>query len=202
LKTLDCVVQKLTPGGVFTATCGVECLNAQAGVCTAGPGGCTEACTAGCKTGEATAQSACSDSALAPVATTAEIVEPYAGLALPEPSDRLDLLRQVSPGLDELANKLEDADLFAEADAVREAAQRLRLKARELKTGATAAIGHSPWRPVSTTMASCDCCKNQCGSECKCSKAASAGEQSTSTEIDGDGQAFRLLRTTGEPFNP
>jgi hypothetical protein len=98
----------------------------------------------------------------------------------------VELLREFAPGLDELANQLEEADLFAEADAVREAAQRLRVKARELKTGATAATYPRPWKPVSTTTAGCDCCKNQCGSECKCSKSATSDVQATSTQADDD----------------
>jgi hypothetical protein len=197
LKTFDCVLEKLT-GSDSKITCGVECLEAQAAVCTAGPGGCTAACSAACKTSDTTVDSTASDCTLAPLATTVEVSEPNAGLTLlPPPSDRVELLREFAPGLDDLANKLEDADLFAEADAVREAAQRLRVKARELKTGATAA--HSrPWKPVNTTTAACECCKNQCGGECKCSKSASSGEQSASaTDTHADGQLFRYLRATG-----
>ncbi|MEX2142596.1 MAG: hypothetical protein WD894_25305 [Pirellulales bacterium] len=184
LKTFDCVLEKLT-GNFAQSTCGVECLESQAAVCAAGPAGCAESCAAACKATDVAVESVSDSCTLTPVATAPEASEYNAELTLvPEPSDRVELLRHVSPGLDELANELEQADLYAEADAVRHAAQQLRLKARELKTGATAATHPRPWKPVSTTTATCDCCKNQCGSECKCSQAASSSNQRASaTEI-------------------
>jgi hypothetical protein len=198
LKTFDCVLEKLT-GSDATSTCGVECLESQAAVCTAGPAGCAESCAAACKATDVAVESVSDTCTLTPVATAANGSGYSAEITLlPGPSDRVELLRHVSPGLDELANKLEDAELYAEADAVREAAQRLRLKARELKTGISAVISPPPVKPVSTTTASCDCCKNQCGGECKCSKTTSSGEQSASaTETHDDGQSLFSRRATG-----
>jgi hypothetical protein len=64
------------------------------------------------------------------------------------PSDRTELLRMYGPELDELANKLEEMDLYGEADAVRAAAQRIRVKARELKHGIGAALESTTLTPA------------------------------------------------------
>ena len=58
------------------------------------------------------------------------------GVAItPVPSDPVELLRQHGSGMDEIANTLEEHELYHEADAIRDVAQRLRLKARALKHG-------------------------------------------------------------------
>jgi hypothetical protein len=50
--------------------------------------------------------------------------------------DSVAALRRASLDLDQAAMKLEVGDRYAEADALREAAQHLRIKARQLKQGA------------------------------------------------------------------
>jgi hypothetical protein len=200
LKMFDCVLEKLT-GVASKTTCGAECAQSTAAIestaavatttpavcgetCTAASSdtsatACNEQCSAACKANNVAATASASDCTTGPVETTRYvIVDGQVGTHRGLPSERIELLRELAgPGLDEVANELEKADLYAEADAVREAAQRLRLKARELKTGATAAAHPRPWKPVSTTAATCDCCKNRCGSECKCSKVTTSAEQ-------------------------
>jgi hypothetical protein len=173
LKAFDCVLEKLTAIDT-SAECGSQCLQSQTAACTTGSGECAAACTGRAQT----AQSAEGDSAPEFLINAADLANRNYSVGLSEPADGVELLRQVSPGLDELANKLEDADLFAEADAIREAAQRLRIKARELKSRATPVAMPVPWRPVSTTTAS-DCCKDQCSGQCPCTKSRSAAGQRT-----------------------
>jgi hypothetical protein len=60
--------------------------------------------------------------------------------------DSVAALRRASLDLDEAAMRLEVSDRYSEADALREAAQHLRIKARQLKEGAS----------VSTTRSSTD----------------------------------------------
>jgi hypothetical protein len=194
LKTFDCVLEKLT-GSTAKTVCDAECAASPVAVSTTGPAACNETCTAacsststaacsdtctaGCKTEHVAATACASDCTTSHVATTVDVVEEYVGgTVVPPPSDRVELLRELAaPGLDEVANELEKADLYAEADAVREAAQRLRLKARELKTGVTAASHPRPWKPISATTAACDCCKDKCGADCKCPGAELFGER-------------------------
>jgi hypothetical protein len=59
-------------------------------------------------------------------------------------------LRHASRGLDEVAANLEEQERYAEADAVREAAQQLRMKARDLKktAGSNAQVDVHPDKPV------------------------------------------------------
>jgi hypothetical protein len=68
--------------------------------------------------------------------------------------DSVAALRRASLDLDEAAMKLEVSDRYAEADALREAAQHLRVKARDLKhsasAGETAAATQSLYRPGTT----------------------------------------------------
>ena len=59
-------------------------------------------------------------------------------------------LRHASRGLDEVAANLEEQERYAEADAVREAAEQLRMKARDLKktAGSNAQVDVHPDKPV------------------------------------------------------
>jgi hypothetical protein len=67
----------------------------------------------------------------------------------PSAADPVELLRQHGSGLDEVANTLEENDLYHEADAIREVAQRLRLKARTLRSaGETARHDSPPFYPA------------------------------------------------------
>jgi hypothetical protein len=68
--------------------------------------------------------------------------------------DSVAALRRASLELDEAAMRLEVSDRYAEADALREAAHHLRVKARDLKrlpsAGSTAAVDQPPFVPEST----------------------------------------------------
>ena len=64
---------------------------------------------------------------------------------------RVEALREAAANLDQMANLLEPLELYSQADALREQAQRLRLDAREL-TGARS----TPTRAVAPTIAPAD----------------------------------------------
>jgi hypothetical protein len=65
-------------------------------------------------------------------------------------TDPMSALRHASRGLDEVAANLEEQERYSEADAVREAAQQLRVKARDLKktAGSSAQLEVHPDKPV------------------------------------------------------
>jgi hypothetical protein len=109
-----------------------------------------EACDASC--GKA-CNAACAGEKVAVGVATASLAGAPHGKAFSSSiqEDSVAALRRASLDLDEAAMRLEVSDRYAEADALREAAQHLRVKARDLKrsasAGETAATIRSPYRP-------------------------------------------------------
>jgi hypothetical protein len=110
----------------------------------------TEACQAPCE--KACSAECASAKEHVGVATTSAPAAPR-GMAFSSSiqEDSVAALRRASLDLDEAAMRLEVGDRYAEADALREAAQHLRAKARDLKraasAGETAATTQSPYCP-------------------------------------------------------
>jgi len=100
--------------------------------------------------------------------------EPSIGVHRGMPSEPVELLRLAGPSLDEVANELEKADLYDEADAVRKVAHQLRLKARQLKSRAAGRSAAAEFKAASASAGSCTCCQNACGVTCTCADADNA----------------------------
>jgi hypothetical protein len=185
LKSFDGVLQKLIGGCELQATCEGQCQSSPLAQCDASgcAATCTETCAGVCNNSHVTANPQAGFGIPAPGFETGmtRFVEWSAPPPQPNPTQTL---REISPHLDAMANHLENADLFAEADALRETAKVLRMKARELKTGSTAAVLPPRYiQPVSVAIESgCECCKEHCGSECRCGKAEEAPESKPSEE--------------------
>ena len=143
----DCSAAQLFSNAACTAidaVCGHDSCSAF-GVCSAE----SEQCDKTCDTGACAAQTKVTVGVAAASSPSAPRDQAFAKMIEEDP---VAALRRASLDLDEAAMKLEVSDRYAEADALREAAQHLRIKARQFKVGqSVSATNHTNASAVQAT---------------------------------------------------